>query len=121
MSQGMEDAVTDAVTEGSAEDAAADEELLKEALMNGIDLREYAKNVESELKAVESASIDDYLREDENLKNLHKDIRSCDQILEQMQHMLGGFQQVRHPFILCATRGGGRAIFTIVLMIFLCT
>ena len=84
---------SDAATAAAA-DAAADEELLKDALLHGTDLREYAKQVEDELKSVESASIDDYLREDENLKNLHKDIRSCDQILEQMQKMLGGFQQV---------------------------
>eukprot|EP01050_Picozoa_sp_SAG11_P030072 SAG11_NODE_8738_length_981_cov_0.874150_1_plen_90_part_10 len=40
---------------------------------------------------MEPASIDDYIREDENLKSLHKDIRSCDEILEQMENMLGGY------------------------------
>ena len=73
----------------------SDEELLKDALLRGIDLRDYATTIETELKDVvkhclclvfplrscprhclcladfqERASIDDYLREDENLKNL---------------------------------------------------
>eukprot|EP01046_Picozoa_sp_COSAG06_P062770 COSAG06_NODE_14293_length_1169_cov_1.621495_1_plen_130_part_10 len=63
----------------------ADNEFLEEdvgriaaALAKGADMKEYAQEVEGELKEVESASIEAYIREDENLKNLHKDIRSCD-------------------------------------------
>ena len=66
--------------------------IIAAALASGVDMKEYATEVESELKEVESASIEAYIREDENLKNLHKDIRSCDEVLAQMEHMLGGFQ-----------------------------
>ena len=63
----------------------ADNEFLEEdveavaaALAKGAELKAYSQEVEGELKEVETASIEAYIREDENLKNLHKDIRSCD-------------------------------------------
>ena len=66
----------------------------------GVDLREYARDIEEELKAVEMASIEDYIKEDDNLKTLHNDIGACKGILERMENMLGGFQtdlsQIRH-------------------------
>ena len=48
------------------------------ALAKGAELKAYSQEVEGELKEVETASIEAYIREDENLKSLHKDIRSCD-------------------------------------------
>ena len=63
----------------------ADNEFLEEdvetvaaALAKGAELKAYSQEVEGQLKEVETASIEAYIREDENLKNLHKDIRSCD-------------------------------------------
>ena len=75
--------------DGAQDDDVSD---LLAALGRGVGISEYAAEVQGQLKQVESASIDAYIREDENLKNLHKDIRSCDEILAQMEHMLGSFQ-----------------------------
>jgi hypothetical protein len=69
----------------------ADEQLIKEALGRGESLRDYASAVEAELQEVENASIEAYIREDTNLRDLHKDIRSCSDILGEMETMLSGF------------------------------
>ena len=72
---------------------AEDEAHLREALQRGVNLRTYAAQIEEELTQVENASIDAYIAEDENLRNLHTDIRSCADILGQMETMLVGFHK----------------------------
>ena len=67
------------------------DELIAEAIRNG-DLRQYAKDIEGDLRKVERESIADYVHESENLAQLHMQIRSCDEQLEGMEHVLGGFQ-----------------------------
>ena len=68
-----------------------DDELIAEALRNG-DLRQYARDIEGDLRKVERDSIADYVHESENLAHLHMKIRSCDQLLEGMETVLGSFQ-----------------------------
>jgi len=68
------------------------DDLVKEALAKGVDLRQYAKEVEGDLREVEKASIQDYIKESNNLASLHSQIRNCDQVLERMERMLSGFQ-----------------------------
>ena len=48
---------------------------VQEALRKGTDLRQYAKEVESSLCAVERESVNDYIKESESLAGLHKQIR----------------------------------------------
>ncbi|CAN6312336.1 unnamed protein product [Urochloa humidicola] len=61
-------------------------------LANGIKLREYTKGVENNIRQIELDSIQDYIKESENLVSLHDQIRDCDNILSQMEAVLTGFQ-----------------------------
>ncbi|XP_073242432.1 vacuolar protein sorting-associated protein 52 homolog [Porites lutea] len=70
-----------------------EDELVKEALEKGVDLRQYSRQIEGELHEVENASILDYIKESENIASLHNQIASCDTILESMEKMLTSFQE----------------------------
>ncbi|XP_041369494.1 vacuolar protein sorting-associated protein 52 homolog [Gigantopelta aegis] len=69
-----------------------EDEFVKEALKAGVDLRQYSKQIEKELLEVENASIQDYIKESQNIASLHTQIAACDNILERMEQMLNGFQ-----------------------------
>ncbi|KAJ4791845.1 hypothetical protein LUZ62_043091 [Rhynchospora pubera] len=73
------------------EECKNDEEIAN-ILAKGTKLREYTKGVENNLRQVELDSIQDYIKESENLVLLHEQIRDCDNILSQMETLLGGFQ-----------------------------
>ncbi|XP_069372685.1 vacuolar protein sorting-associated protein 52 homolog isoform X6 [Paralichthys olivaceus] len=72
--------------------ANLEDDLVKEALKTGVDLRQYSKQVEAELQRIEQASIKDYIKESQNIALLHNQITACDSILERMEGMLSGFQ-----------------------------
>ncbi|XP_048472593.1 vacuolar protein sorting-associated protein 52 homolog isoform X3 [Rhincodon typus] len=72
--------------------ANLEDELVKEALKTGVDLRHYSKQVETELQHIEHASIKDYIKESRNIASLHNQITACDTILERMEQMLSMFQ-----------------------------
>ncbi|XP_056299465.1 vacuolar protein sorting-associated protein 52 homolog [Pseudoliparis swirei] len=72
--------------------ANLEDDLVKEALRTGVDLRQYSKQVEAELQRIEQASIKDYIKESQNIALLHNQITACDSILERMEGMLSGFQ-----------------------------
>ncbi|XP_030970543.1 vacuolar protein sorting-associated protein 52 A-like [Quercus lobata] len=61
-------------------------------LFEGTKLRAYTKGVENNLRKVELDSIQDYIKESDNLVSLHDQIRECDRILSQMETLLSGFQ-----------------------------
>ncbi|ERN07272.1 vacuolar protein sorting-associated protein 52 A isoform X1 [Amborella trichopoda] len=61
-------------------------------LAKGTSLREYAKGVENNVREDELESIQDYIKESDNLVSLHNQIRDCDSILSQMEILLSGFQ-----------------------------
>lgn len=63
-----------------------------DALAKGTDLRQYSAEIETALRSVERASIQDYLQESESLAGLHTQIRQCDGVLDGMESMLRGFQ-----------------------------
>lgn len=63
------------------------------------DLRHYSQQIERDLKAVENQSIEEYIRESENIANLHSQIGDCDNILERMESMLTNFQVIRKIFL----------------------
>eukprot|EP01134_Creolimax_fragrantissima_P001650 CFRG1650T1 len=69
-----------------------EDDLIKQALESGVDLRDYAREVEAKLVVVEKASINDYLQEAGNIAELHKQLRSCDEMLCGMEQMLTVFQ-----------------------------
>ena len=68
------------------------EELVKEVLQSGVDLRSYSKEVEKSLADIENASVNDYISQSEAIACLHSEITSSDQILERLEGMLCTFQ-----------------------------
>ncbi|KAL7106494.1 hypothetical protein ACP275_07G117000 [Erythranthe tilingii] len=61
-------------------------------LSKGTKLRDYTKDVENNLRQIELDSIEDYIKESDNLVSLHDQIHDCDTILSQMENILSGFQ-----------------------------
>lgn len=68
------------------------QQVVASILGKGSELREYARDVEEKLRQVELESIQDYIKESDNLVSLHTQIRDCDAILTEMEALLGGFQ-----------------------------
>ncbi|KAL9645215.1 hypothetical protein ABK040_002416 [Willaertia magna] len=68
------------------------DDLIQQAIKEGVDLREYSKNIEEDLRKIETQSIDDYLDESDRLADLHLQLQHCDNILEKMEMMLQNFQ-----------------------------
>ncbi|EFJ12526.1 hypothetical protein SELMODRAFT_446594 [Selaginella moellendorffii] len=68
-------------------------EMVVNILGKGSELRAYARDVEEKLRQVELESIQDYIKESDNLMSLHAQIRECDSILTHMESLLGGFQE----------------------------
>lgn len=68
------------------------DDIIREAISKGVDLRQYAQHIESELKNVEKESIGDYALETDTIVDVYTQIRSCDNTLARMQEMLLGFQ-----------------------------
>ncbi|KAK9509965.1 hypothetical protein O3M35_004846 [Rhynocoris fuscipes] len=65
---------------------------VQEVLQSGTDLRQYSKQIEKQLKDAENKSIQDYIKESQNIVSLHNQIAACDNILERMESMLLSFQ-----------------------------
>ncbi|XP_026446715.1 vacuolar protein sorting-associated protein 52 A-like [Papaver somniferum] len=68
------------------------DDVVANILSKGTKLREYAKGVENDVRQVELNSIQEYIKESDNLVSLHDQIRDCDNILSQMETLLSGFQ-----------------------------
>jgi hypothetical protein len=71
----------------------AQDEVIREALSSGIDLRMYSRQVDSELRHMEMLSIEDYVNEADAIAELFEQINSCEGVLTDMQSMLDSFQQ----------------------------
>lgn len=67
-------------------------EVVNEALSSGVDLRQYARKIDSDLAALTATSIREYEMESTDVARLFTDITSCDGILAKMQSVLRGFQ-----------------------------
>ncbi|KAJ8448023.1 hypothetical protein Cgig2_028899 [Carnegiea gigantea] len=68
------------------------DDVVANILSKGIKLRDYTKTVEYNLREVELDSIQDYIKESDNLVSLRDQIRDCDISLSQMESLLSGFQ-----------------------------
>lgn len=71
-----------------------EDDVVQEVLTMGTDLRQYSRQIEKELKEVENKSIQDYIKESQNIASLHNQIDACDNILE------AGICTLRFKFIL---------------------
>ncbi|TQD96012.1 hypothetical protein C1H46_018354 [Malus baccata] len=68
------------------------DDVVANILSKGTKFREHTKGVENNIRQVELDSIQDYIKESDNLVSLHDQIRDCDSILSQMETLLSGFQ-----------------------------
>ncbi len=68
------------------------DDFIKEALAKGVDLRQYAQQIDRELREVEMESITQYVAKSADIVDLYNQVQSCDDILARMQEMLLGFQ-----------------------------
>lgn len=68
------------------------DEFVRDVLQSGVDLRVYSRQVESELKEVESDLVADYIKQSPNIAKLHGQINECDGILERLEGILCTFQ-----------------------------
>ncbi|TMW62995.1 hypothetical protein Poli38472_005613 [Pythium oligandrum] len=66
--------------------------VIKEALAKGVDLRQYARQIDAELRAAEIDSVSQYVMKSADIVELHDQVQECDNILAKMQEMLLGFQ-----------------------------
>ncbi|KAI1285484.1 Vacuolar protein sorting-associated protein 52 -like protein [Halotydeus destructor] len=68
------------------------DDIVREILQSGTDLRAYSQDVEKELRQLETESIGDYIKESPNIASLHSEINGCDKILERLEDILCTFQ-----------------------------
>ncbi|KAJ8328797.1 Vacuolar protein sorting-associated protein 52 [Batrachochytrium dendrobatidis] len=80
------DEVDDRITEFQ------EDELVKSALSKGVNLREYAMQIEKDLTLVQDAHVLDYIRQVHSLIDLHGQIKECDLLLGNMETLLRGNQ-----------------------------
>ncbi|KAI8388434.1 Sac2 family-domain-containing protein [Radiomyces spectabilis] len=72
--------------------AFKEDEFVSQALENGMDLREYALQIEKERASVQKQLENDYVARTQTFVDLHAEIESCDQVLERMEELLNVFQ-----------------------------
>ncbi|CAH1388423.1 unnamed protein product [Nezara viridula] len=82
----------DSVNNAEVLECYLEDEEVQEVLKAGTDLREYSRQIERQLKDVENKSIQNYIKESQNIVSLHNQINACDKILERMESMLLSFQ-----------------------------
>ena len=73
-------------------DNLENDELVQQALHRGVDLKKYARELEKDLRAAENESILQYVENNQQVVDLHKQMQDCDAVLARMQDMLLGFQ-----------------------------
>ncbi|KAI8086031.1 Sac2 family-domain-containing protein [Halteromyces radiatus] len=69
-----------------------EDDFVREILEKGMDLREYAQEIEQEKELMQRSLENDYLQNIESFVDLHSEIRSCDQVLGTMEELLNVFQ-----------------------------
>ncbi|CAG8500174.1 4506_t:CDS:10, partial [Ambispora leptoticha] len=92
-SETVDDPITASSSTLNTTAAVEENEFVREILAKGMDLREHAQNIETELYAAERDHESEYVNQTRNFVNLHDEIQSCDKILEKMENMLSVFQK----------------------------
>eukprot|EP01132_Coremiostelium_polycephalum_P002356 gene2356-2907_t len=69
----------------------ADQEVIKDALVKGYDLRQYSKEVEDDLNQLDKLTINDYYLERENFLILYNQIQVVDGVLVDLEVMLNNY------------------------------
>lgn len=65
---------------------------VREALSKGVDLRQYALEIDSELSSLQVGSIPEFIVQAPKTAELYEEINECDKMLENMERILLGFQ-----------------------------
>ncbi|VDN97314.1 unnamed protein product [Rodentolepis nana] len=68
-------------------------EISSSVLESDVDLREYSKRVEEQLKSLEASAISSYVRMGPNVTGLHEKISTCCKTLEHMETILANFHR----------------------------
>ncbi|CCI49287.1 unnamed protein product [Albugo candida] len=68
------------------------DDVIKEALLHGVDLRKYADQIDNELRDAEIESVSQFVMKSSDIVELHNQVQGCDDILARMQEILLGFQ-----------------------------
>lgn len=68
------------------------DDVIKEALLHGVDLRKYAEQIDNELRDAEIESVSQFVMKSSDIVELHNQVQGCDDILARMQEILLGFQ-----------------------------
>ncbi len=68
------------------------DDIVKQALSEGVDLKGYRDDIEVELRELEANSVNEYMTQSGKLLALKQEILSCDSILACMHELLLGFQ-----------------------------
>jgi hypothetical protein len=70
----------------------SNDKMVREALDKGVDLKQYGRQIDDELRAAERHSVLDYAREADSIAALHFRLADCDAVLDSMESLLSGFQ-----------------------------
>eukprot|EP00026_Physarum_polycephalum_P002609 Phypoly_transcript_02616.p1 GENE.Phypoly_transcript_02616~~Phypoly_transcript_02616.p1 ORF type:complete len:870 (+),score=202.79 Phypoly_transcript_02616:98-2707(+) len=70
-----------------------DYQVVKEALLKGVDLRQYSMQIESSLSQVDKESVGDYFAERENFVKLYYQLGDVDGVLGKFEELLSNFQR----------------------------
>lgn len=70
-----------------------DFKLVKEALLQGVDLRQYSLQIESSLSQVDKESVSDYFSERDNFVKLYYQLNDVDGVLGKFEELLSNFQR----------------------------
>ncbi|KAJ1887737.1 Vacuolar protein sorting-associated protein 52 [Kickxella alabastrina] len=68
------------------------DEIIKEVLAKGIDLRLYSQQIEQELQELEHEQLENYEQHESALLELDSEINGCDEVLENMEKLLVNFK-----------------------------
>jgi hypothetical protein len=69
-----------------------EDDMVQKSLSRGVDLRQYARETERDLRELTQDSIQDYMDQIDEVAILNDEIDLCDKTLERMQQMLQTFQ-----------------------------
>jgi predicted nucleic acid-binding Zn-ribbon protein len=61
-------------------------------LLKGVDLQQYSRDIDAQIRETEEDAVFDYTKEADRLAVLQSSIKEFDEVLEGMQSLLSGFQ-----------------------------
>ncbi|GBG28568.1 Vacuolar protein sorting-associated protein 52-like [Hondaea fermentalgiana] len=69
-----------------------EDEVVRDALARGVDLRSYSRQIDGDLRALQSSSIPEFVIEAPVSAELYRELTACDEALAGMENVLLGFQ-----------------------------